>query len=172
MNHHTHEGKHRLNLNRTKRKIVLITMKKSECDKSPSNVHIINTCLQGINSIFIPSGIVILMMTMNGHVAHIEKAKLIQWSRLIIEICKYCKNNILDSKMVSHHESHGRIYAFGHQGVFKKVNNSTVGLYSIKKRYKNDGQLEVEKMAEQIEDMINVEIDIAKKTLSKIVKQV
>ena len=44
---HTHEGKEMLNLNRTKRKMNLITMNKSECEKSPSNVHIINTCLQG-----------------------------------------------------------------------------------------------------------------------------
>ena len=64
--------------------------------------------------------------------------------------------------MVSHHESHGRIYAFGHQGVFKKVNNSTVGLYAIKKRHSNDRQLEVEQMADQIEDMITVEMNIVK----------
>ena len=53
-------------------------MNKSEYEKSPSNVHIINTCLQGENSIFIPSGIVILMMTMNGHVSNMGNDKRIQ----------------------------------------------------------------------------------------------
>ena len=74
--------------------------------------------------------------------------------------------------MVSHHESYGRIYAFGHQGVFKKVNNSSVGTYAVKKRHTDDRQLQVEQMADQIEDMITVEMNLAKLTLSKIVQQV
>ena len=92
--------------------------------------------LQGITTIFNPSGIVVLMMTMKGYMPNNENNGQIQWAWLIIEIYKHCKNNILDSNMVSHHDSHGRIYAFGHQGVFKKVNNSTVGLYEIKKDIK------------------------------------
>ena len=70
--------------------------------------------------------------------------------------------------MVSHHESHGRIYAFGHQGVFKKVNNRTVGSYAIKKRHTNDIHLEVQQMADKIKDMITIEMDTAKKIWQKL----
>ena len=74
--------------------------------------------------------------------------------------------------MVSHHDSLGGIYAFGHQGVFKTVNNSAVGLYEIKKRFKDDRQLELEKISTQIEYMISVEMCFAKNTLSNMVKEV
>ena len=63
-NKYTVEGKHRLNLDRMIRKMVLITMNRPECVKSMSNVHIINTCLQDITSILNSSDIVLLMMTM------------------------------------------------------------------------------------------------------------
>ena len=48
VNKYTVEGKHRLNLDQMRRKMVLITMNRSECVKYVSNVHIINTCLQDI----------------------------------------------------------------------------------------------------------------------------
>ena len=163
---------HELNLDRMKRKMVLITMNKSECVKAVTDVHIINTCLQDTNQSFEPSGVVVLMMTMKECKRADKDIGRIQWARLIIQMCKHCKNNILASKMVSHHDSQGSIYAFGHQGVFKTVNNSTVGLYEVKKRFKDDRQLELEQMSTQIEDMISVEMCFAKNTLSNIVKQV
>jgi hypothetical protein len=56
--------------------------------------------------------------------------------------------------------------------VFKKVNNSSVGTYAVKKRHIDDRKLQVEQMDDQIEDMITVETNLAKLTLSKIVQQV
>ena len=87
-------------------------------------------------------------------------------------MCKHFKNNILESNMVLHHNLLGHLYAFSNQGVFKNLNNSTIGLYEVKKRYHDDRQLELEKMATQIEDMISVEMCIDKDKPSKMVARV
>ena len=67
--------------------------------------------------------------------------------------------------MFSHQYSLGNMYAFGHQCVFKTLKNSTVGLYEVKKIFKENRQLELEQMATQIEDIIHVKIFIAKDKL-------
>ena len=99
------DGIKKLNMDQMRIKMVLVTITRSECVKAVTDVHIINTCLQDINPIFKPSGIVVLMMTMKGYKLKSDKNKLIQWAQIIIEMCKHCKNNILDSNMVSHHDS-------------------------------------------------------------------
>ena len=59
--------------------------------------------------------------------------KRVKWARLLIEMCQYCKVNILKSNIVSHHGSLGDIYSFGYQGLFKLVGENSVGLYGVKK---------------------------------------
>ena len=60
------DGIQKLNMDRVRRKMVLITMNRSECVKAVMDVHIINTGLQDKNQTFKPPGIVVLMMTMKG----------------------------------------------------------------------------------------------------------
>ena len=74
----------KLNMYRMRSQMVLVTMNMSEFLKAMTYVHIINKCLQDINPIFKPPGIVVLMMTMNGHKPKSDKNKQIQWARLII----------------------------------------------------------------------------------------
>ena len=74
------------------------------------------------------------------------------WSRLIIEMCKYCKNNILDSNMVNHHGSYSKVYSFGYQGVFKEITNSSDGLYEVRKRFEDERQEDVKHTARTIEE--------------------
>ena len=80
---------HELNLDRTKRKMVLITMNKSECVKAVTDVHIINTCLQDTNQAFEPSGVVVLMMTVKEHKRKDDDNLRIQCARIIIQMCKH-----------------------------------------------------------------------------------
>ena len=101
----------------------------------------------------------------------IEENQIIR-AGLIIEMCEYCKDNIFESNMANHHSSLGQIHAFGYQGVFKRVQNSTVGLYEIQKRYKDDRQHDVEDAAITIEEMISVEISSASFQLSSIVENI
>ena len=96
--------------------------------------------------------------------------KRVVWSRLILEMCEYCKNNILDSNMVNHHGSSGKVYSFGYQGVFKQIKNSSVGLYGVRKRFEDERQEDVEHTARIIEEKIAFEMSVASKTLSNVVE--
>ena len=159
-----------LQLDRCKRKIVLVTIDKLECHKCYQDLQILNTLLSSSSS---GSGIVVLMMAIKASKLPLEiKDKRIVWARLIIDMCQHCKPNILHSNMVTHHSSRGQIYSFGYQGVFKLVKNSTVGLYEVRKRYIDERQIEVQDIATTIENMISVEMQLATHTLSKIVGHV
>ena len=109
-------------LSRMKQRMVMITMDKSECDKSFKNVCIVNTKFdmkrkKNKLKLFNPSGIVVLMIAMEKTKTKNEENKL-KWGTLIIEICERCKNNVILSNMVNHHGSEGCIYSFGNQGIF------------------------------------------------------
>ena len=166
----TDETSNILQLDRCKSKIVLITIDKFECHKAYQDVQILNTQLRSSCS---GSGIVVLMMTIKAtKIGKDIEDKRILWARLIIEMCHYCKPNILDSNMVTHHSSRGKIYSFGYQGVFKLIENSSVGLYSVRKRYVDERQVDVENTAATIEKMIGIEMAFATQSLSKIVRQI
>ena len=165
-----------LNMDRIKRKKILITINKSECHTSSSNVQILNTRLdlrnnKKNNSDYVGAGIVVLMMGIkNTKKQNSLDDKRVVWSRLIIEMCEYCKNNILDSNMVNHHGSSGKLYSFGYQGVFKQIKNSSVGLYEVRKRFEDERQEDVEHTARIIEEKIAFEMSVASKTLSNVVE--
>ena len=159
-----------INVDRSKKRTVLITIDKLECGKCYQDVEVLNTKL---NSNCEGSGVLVLMIATKA--TKIEKGmvdKRIVWARLIIEMCEYSKKSILESKMVTHHSSNGKIYSFGYQGVFKKIKNSTVGLYEVRKRFKDDRQIDVENIAKTIEDMIGVEMRLATQSISKVVVHV
>ena len=159
-----------LNMDRCRRRMVLITLDKSECDKCYQDVQILNTKLMSNST---GSGVVVLMMAIKGaKIQNSKEDKRIVWARLIIEMCEHSKKNILDSKMITHHSSKGQIYSFGYQGIFKQVKNGTVGLYEVRKRYKDDRQDEVANIARTIEDMIGIEMHSATQSLSKMVGHV
>ena len=159
-----------INMDRSKKRTVLITMDKSECSKCHQDIQVLNTKL---NSNCEGSGVVVLMIATKVKKIHKEMVdKRIVWARLIIEMCEYSKKSILDSKMVTHHSSNGKIYSFGYQGVFKQVQNSTVGLYEVRKRFHDDRQIDVENVALTIEDMIGVEMQLATQSIAKIVVHV
>ena len=116
------------------------------------------------------SSIVVLMMAIKDTTIHsIIQDKRIVWARLIIEICEYCKINVLESNMVTRHGSCGHMYSFGYQGVFKQIKNSTVGLYEARKRFEDERQHDVENLVGTIEEMISVEMSLASKSMSKLV---
>ena len=167
-----------LNIDRSKRKMLLIIMDKDECWKCPQDAITLNTMLsmqkhKRPNIKHQGSGKVILMMAIKARKNSIKmQHKRVQWSRLIQEMCNYCKDNILESNMVKHHSSKGRIHSFGYQGVFKKVKNSSVGLYAIKQRFNDDRQHGVEAISKTIEEMISVEMSFALEQIAKIVVNV
>lgn len=158
-----------------KRRMVIITMDKSECDKSFQNICIVNTRFdlkrkKNKIKLFKPSGIVVLMIAMEKkNTTKNDKDNKLQWGRLIIEMCQRCKNNVIMSNMVNHHGSVGSIYSFGNQGVFKKEKNSTVGPYAIMKRYDDDRQIEIENIASQIETAASGEMFAAVHNLSCVI---
>ena len=84
-------------------------------------------------------------------------------------MCEYCKLNVLESSFITHHQSLGRIYSFGYQGVFKQVKDSSVGLYEVRKRYKDNRQEDVEAVAEIVENMIHNEIFLAATSINKVI---
>ena len=84
-------------------------------------------------------------------------------------MCRYCKANILKSKMVNHHDSRGETFSFGYQGIFKKIYNSSVGLYANRCKYEDDRQLEVEDIAKELEENVGNEMHIATQRLFRMV---
>ena len=88
---------------------------------------------------------VLMMAIKSTKSPKILQDKRILWSRLIIEICEYCKSIVLESNMVNHHGSCINIYSFGYQGVFKEINNSSVRLYGVRKWFEDKRQKDVEK---------------------------
>ena len=93
----------------------------------------------------------------------------ILWGRSIEDMAKISKPNIMASPSMSHNESNGLYYSFGNVGAFKKVNNSSVGQYVIKKSTNEDKKDEKEEIANLIEKMISVELKIAVENLSTII---
>ena len=94
---------------------------------------------------YLGSGIVVLMMAIkNTKTPNILEDKRVVWSCLIIEMCEYCKSNVLEYNMVNHPGSCGNINSFGYQGVFKEIKNSSVGLYGVRKRFEDERQEDVE----------------------------
>ena len=164
-----------LNIDRSKRKMVLIIIDKDECLKCPQDVTILNTMLsmqkqKQPKSKHLGSGKVVLMMAVKPRKICVNvKHNRVKWSRLILEMCEYCKSNILESSMVNHHSSKGRIHSFGYQGIFKKVNSSSVGLYAIKQRFNDDRQDDVEAIAKTVEEKISIEMSFALQQIDKIV---
>ena len=168
LSHKNITGSLNLNIDRIKKNMVIITMDKSECMTSRSNVEVINSTINDAH--FKGSGVVIVMMAKKGgKVDEHHQDKRIQWQRLVIEMCRYCKNNILKSKMVSHHDSKGEIFSFGYQGIFKKIDNSTVGLYANKYRYEEDQQFKIDDIARELLKHVGTEMHVATKRLSKMV---
>ena len=114
------------------------------------------------------SGMVVLIMAIKPKkIARSVQDDRIERANLIIEVCEYCKMNILESNMVSHHELLGCIYSFGYQGVFKQVRDSSVGLYSTRQRIKDDRQMDVDNVAGTVESMIESEMIPASRSVKK-----
>ena len=86
---------------------------------------------------------------------------------MIIEICEYCKTNILESSTVSHNESLSSIYSFGYYGVFKQVGGNSVGLYITRQRFKDERQMDVNNVADTVESMIETELISASGSVKK-----
>ena len=63
-------------------------------------------------------GILVLLMAIKGTKLPLKIQNYrVKWAIIIIEMCQYCRVNILNSNMVSHHKSHCDINSFGYQGL-------------------------------------------------------
>ena len=79
------------------------------------------------------------------------------------------KPNIIDFSSMTHNNSLGWYYSFRNRDCFKKIGNSSVGQYFTKRRHSENGQKEVDAIANDIENTMAVEIKNGMKSLSTVI---
>ena len=173
-------GVKEIDLSRTKHKCVLFTMSKEDCLSSfkkrmfiiDSKLELISGSTRMLDSSS-ASGVVLLCLTVYKESKNttVQDEKF-SWGRLLREMARISKPNIMDSPHFSHSESSGLYYGFGNRGRFKIVNNSSVGLYVNKKSCNVHKQEEINDSASLIEKMISVELKNSINTFSSIVPNV
>ena len=150
-------------------------MDKAEYNKCSNDAEVLNTrCNLGTKTETVDkyhgSGIVFLIIAIKPkYVSSLIQDTRIQRANLIINVCEYCKINVFESNMVQRHESLGRIYSFGYQGVFKQVGDISVGLYGIRQRFKGKRQMDVENIASTVENMIGNGMISASSSVNKVI---
>ena len=134
--------------------MILVTIDRFRCEKGTTTIYVLNTTFNLKEKkknvkIFVPSRMVVLMMAIQKEDNYFKDSRL-EWGRLIIEMCKECKNDVTLSTIVNHRDSKGSVYSFGNVGAFTKVNNSIVSIYAVRNNSREEDQIEVNDIASQI----------------------
>ena len=144
-------------LARCKRRFVMVTASKLECEKHCNELMTSSSC--GNND---RSGIVVLMTVIYDPIPLGNR----KWSDDDFIKLKKCKPNILQSS--NHHKSSGYYSSFGNKGSFDKVVTSSVGQYSTKKNRNVIKQDQIEKNAHDFERYTANEIERVIKDLTRV----
>ena len=150
-------------MNRTSRKLFLITAYKSECQQVlPQLLTTSTTC----KSKEVLSGIVVLLACIDKQIDESNK----EWSLDDYSELKKCKPNILQSS--SHHQSSGYYASFGNKGSFEKTSNSSVGQYCSKKYATLSKQTTINKLTTDLEQLCANELQRSVNDLNSFVPNV
>ena len=119
-------------LEKTKRRLMMITASKIECMKVLPNLLTLSSTYHED-----PSNVVVLLACITKEPQKNHKV----WIHDDFVHIKKCKPNILQSS--NHHGSTGYYASFGNKGSFDKAVSSSVGQYTCKKRTRLSKQLQV-----------------------------
>ena len=150
-----------IDLNRTKKKYVMITATKIECQNYLPSL-IVSSAVRNTQ----PSGQVVLLLCVARNIPEGNTF----WTSTDYNIIKKTKPNIL--AVNNHHDSKGFYASFGNKGSFDKCVSTSVGQYTTKRNKCVQKQLEITESAHSYEQRIENEISRAVMDMNSVVPKI
>ena len=167
-----------INLQKTKRRFIMITAKKKECIEAFPNTYIFDTCMTDKKSLnpktnSSKSGVVILMVAVLPSSNKTKNSNYIV-DEAIVNKVRSCKSNIILGASYNHYGSFGECYAFGNRPNYGMVDDSSVTIFANKKSAsKNPSkQINIDKNAKDVEDICANVVNNAVTLLSSVLPEI